>query len=552
MRCVRGFAALLGVLLAAGVASAAEEAGRLETKVTRVALFKNGLGFFVREGKLPSARVVRLSGFAAPAHGTFWFSYPEGLALESIVGRETTETERIPVASFAELLSANEGKEVVVLGSGEKIMGRLVSLPKAPESPAPDAYSWGRGAARSSSFISPVGSQSRLALIQTAEGLVAIDPQSIRQVNLPGEERTLTLPREVKSWEIEARLKRPAAGTPVAASYLAKGITWAPSYVVDISDPSQARLTAKAVVINEAEDLKGTHLDLITGFPNLGFADIADPLAGKESLAGFLASLARGSSQAESRRGIMAQNAMFAGVAELGREALFPEYGAAAVGKTVEDLFFYPVEQVTLGKGETGYYPLFTASVPYKQIYQWEIPDYINREDRYGDPRREQREAPEEVWHSIKLTNKTKTPWTTAPAQTMKAGQILGQDTLKYTPSAATSLLRITQAISIKAEQSEREISRERDAVQLYGDHFDRVTIEGRLRVVNFKAEAVTMEITKNLSGELKQTSPKAEVERLARGLERMNPTNLLTWSFTLKPGEQKELTYSYEALIRR
>jgi hypothetical protein len=47
---------------------------QVETHVKRVALFKNGLGFFVREGKLPDASVVKISPFSAPAHGTFWLS----------------------------------------------------------------------------------------------------------------------------------------------------------------------------------------------------------------------------------------------------------------------------------------------------------------------------------------------------------------------------------------------------------------------------------------------------------------------------------------------
>ena len=41
----------------------------------------------------------------------------------------------------------------------------------------------------------------------------------------------------------------------------------------------------------------------------------------------------------------------------------------------------------------------------------------------------------EEVWHCIRLENTGKTPWTTAPAETVKDGLIIGQDTLNYTPA---------------------------------------------------------------------------------------------------------------------
>ena len=33
-----------------------------------------------------------------------------------------------------------------------------------------------------------------------------------------------------------------------------------------------------------------------------------------------------------------------------------PAYGAAEMGKTAEDLFLYPVENVRLSKGEVGYF----------------------------------------------------------------------------------------------------------------------------------------------------------------------------------------------------
>ena len=65
--------------------------------------------------------------------------------------------------------------------------------------------------------------------------------------------------------------------------------------------------------------------------------------------------------------------------------------------------------------------------------------------------------SPQVVWHALELTNTTEQPWTTAPAMTMKDGRVLGQSTLTFTPPEGASRLRITQAVSIKAEQAELE-----------------------------------------------------------------------------------------------
>jgi hypothetical protein len=327
-----------------------------------------------------------------------------------------------------------------------------------------------------------------------------------------GDKPSSRIAKKSTGWEIVAHLKQPAGGSLLTASYLAKGITWAPSYVVDISDSKKAVISAKAEVINEAENLAGVHLDLISGFPNLQFANVVSPMAGKDSLAGFLSSLASGSSPQGGAGGtnVMAQQRLYSD--NYGREGrgIMPEYATPAAGQSIEDLFLYPVEQVNLKKGETGYYPLFSAKIPYTQIYTWEIPDYINQEDRYGNPQREGKEMQEEVWHSIRLTNSTRIPWTTAPAQTIKSNQLLGQDTLTYTSSTAETKLRITRAMGIKAEQNEYETKRKQQALEMYGNYFDKVSLEGKLRIINYKSEAVNVEITKILSGEVTQSTPEA------------------------------------------
>jgi hypothetical protein len=281
-------------------------------------------------------------------------------------------------------------------------------------------------------------------------------------------------------------------------------------------------------------------------------------MAMKQGLADFLRSLAAGGRRED--RGITTQAVTgipfvraggvggFAG----GVRQASPDYGAAAATQVVEDLFLYPLEDITLAPTEVGYYPLLTETVPYTEFYQWEIPDYVSEEDRYGDPRREERDKSEEVWHSLRLTNTTNLPWTTAPAEIMKDGQIIGQDIVNYTPGKAEGTVKITQAVGVRAEQTELEVGRDRETLRMYGDVFDRVTIEGTLHVTNYQAESISLQIAKLLSGELKDSSPKARDIALARGLRRVNPTHLLTWKLQLQPGEHQEVTYVYDVLVRR
>jgi hypothetical protein len=309
--------------------------------------------------------------------------------------------------------------------------------------------------------------------------------------------------------------------------------------------------------VNEAEDLEDTHVDLITGFPHLQFADVISPMGMKEGLGQFLQALARGASRRE-EASVLTQSVLY-NVAMRGEyegpagpPGPMPDYGAATAGQVAEDLFLYPIENVTLKKNETGYYPLFTQSVPYTEFYEWKVGDRVTPAGRYREWQQDQPEPVETVWHSIRLTNNMAMPWTTAPAQLVREGQIIGQDTLRYTAPTAKVTVRITQAVNVRAEQTEIEAKRERDAVHMYGDSFDRITIDGTLRVANYTQELISLEITKDLSGDVKATAPKAKDVTLARGLSDINPAHELTWKIELKPGDGKEITYTYQALIRR
>jgi len=530
-----------------------------EVKLQQVALFKNGLGFFVSEAAVPKKKKeFHVVPFAAASHGTFWVAYPEKVKLKSMVVRETEVDELIEAISIAELLKANVGKKVKLYfpdPDEPMVEGKILYFAQDRENPKPEPYAPG---GIGGVIINPRGTdwRSRLVLINTANGQVGISPDIVRRVDFPNSEATKAFARKKRSMQLDIQLGARADGEKLVVSYLGKGVTWAPSYVVDISKDEKAQISAKAAVINEVCDMDGVTVQLVTGFPHLQFSDVVSPLALKENLAQYLQSLIRGESE-RSRDAFVMSNVASQSAAwgmREGRADVMPSYGAGEGGKVSEDLFFYQLEKVQLAKGQVGYFPLFTETVPYKHIYQWNIPDYVNEEDRYWRRRRgeQEREAEEEVWHSVRLENVSKVPWTTAPAQILKEELILGQDTLKYTPVQGETTVRITRAVSVKAEQVEFEKERKRDALRMYGDNFDLITVQGKLSVTNFLPKAITLEITKTLSGEVKSSEPEAKIEKLARGLRRVNTTAKLTWTIELKTDEHKEISYIYDVYVRR
>ena len=334
----------------------------------------------------------------------------------------------------------------------------------------------------------------------------------------------------------------------ITLTFLGQGSAWAPSYVVDISKKEKALFSSKSIIVNDLIPLQDTRVELIAGFPHIQFDSVnsAFSLQPVQQILERIRSLGRGSERFNVGSQI-SQQMMISNTAE----AFTPSMPVEPVmGESAEDLYFYPVNNVTLKKGERGYYPLFAGEIPYEHLYTWEIPNYIDPNNSY---QQNQPQAPQVVWHSLRLTNTTGQPWTTAPAMTVKDGHILGQDTIKYTPPNASSELKITHAISIKGEQNEYETERRRNAAQFYHSNYDLVTIKGELELTNYKTEDVTVEITKTLIGEIQETTGDPEIVKLASGLRMVNPTSQLVWTVDVKPGKdnQIKLIYTYQVYVR-
>jgi hypothetical protein len=551
------YVSVMVFLVFAGYASSEEPVTVVSTELRQVSLFKNGLGFFVSEVTIPDkVKAFSIVPETAVSHGTFWVSYPPKVVVESVVARQVEGKEQLEAATVPDLLKANIGKKMKIYLADKTetaIEGKLLYVTEEQSKTPPNPYEPGR----------VVGVENRayygirnMVLLDTGQGQIAVSADRIVRVDFTDKEPALKLEKKSNAVRLDISLKKAAGGQKLIISYLAKGVNWAPSYMLDISEPNKAKIAAKAEIMDEVCDFNGVDIRLVTGFPNLQFADIASPITMKENLAQFLQSLIRGQSEQGHAAGGVMRNVMAQSMAYGQMEmsgAVMPAYGAAELGKTAEDLFLYPIEKVRLAKNEVGYFPLFTESVPYRHIYRWEIPDYVNPEGSYYDDRsRQQREPEQEVWHCIRLDNVMKMPWTTAPAEIIKDGTILGQDTLNYTPVKEQATVKITRAVNVKAEQVELEKDRKRDAGRWYNSNWDLITVEGTLSVTNYQEKPITLEITKLLSGEVKEMTPEAKLEKLAKSLRAVNPNIKLTWNAELGPGEKKDFTYNYEVYVRR
>jgi hypothetical protein len=538
-----------------GGSDAVESAQPGQLDLARVTLFKNGFGFFVGQAALPADQ----DGMSfllpvVPAQGTFWLSHPPDVNLVSVTAEKVkSEGQRLEAITIPEILKANVGKRVRITIEKKQVTGRIQGFTQDRRLPRILPYAAGvSDAAMDRPEVWPP-IETGLLLLDVSSGTLTLDPQTIQHVAFPDGDVQRHFARTIDAVAIHVRTEAPARQQALTASFLAKGIAWTPSYLVDIRGQGKALLSAKALIVNEACDLNDVEVQLATGFPRLQFVDVRSPIGMKEPLDQFLAAMGAGEQdqfQVRPKAYAMAATARM-GFAR-GATDVAPDYGAAQAGATAEDLFLYPAGRISLPRDQVAYIPLFTEPVPYEDLYECNIPDTVDEAGQFlfrGDQPDGNRE--QEVWHSLRLENTTQAPWTPAAAEAIRENMIVGQAQMPYTAAGDKATLRISRSADVSVEQEESEVERKQGVRQLYEVYYDLVTVKGEVALTNFKKQAVAVEVKKTLSGEVVSTDPQAKVEKLAAGIQKINGLRRLTWTIELPPGQTQKATYTYEVYVR-
>ncbi|NOY40974.1 MAG: DUF4139 domain-containing protein [Planctomycetes bacterium] len=556
------FAALAGLICCLNATRAEDDLPKdAELRIEKVSLFKNGLGFLSSTATLPeNATSVRFGQIPAPSFGTFWVGYPKDLGVRKIVTSMEEFEAEVAVKNLGQLLKANVGRKVTLrtgAGDGNVVKGTILTSFNQSEIPEPSSpYSMGVRLPQDRYGRPAYGASSaNILLLKTDSGTVALNVNSIVRADFEDGEANSSTSIKQKRPSLRMELDSPSNREAISISYLARGVTWTPAYLIDLSDAETARFSARALIINELADFKDVRLELVTGFPNIKFGEVISPVAMSQNLAAFLQALATGRSEtARGRQHMLTQQRAMTNMAVFSdlAAAPVPSYSTAAEGRVSEDLFLYPVKNFTLKKGETAWVPLFTAEMPYEHIYTWKIADSLDKDDRYrGNRERGDGEIAEEVWHSCRLVNNLKMPLTTAATEFVTDGAFTGQDVCFYTAPGAKTTIRINRAMNLVAEEGEVEIERARNATKFHGYSYDLVKVRGELRLQSRLDKSVNVEVTKELSGNVLETSPNAKDVKTAKGLKKVNSRHVLTWQFALPSGKEQKLSYVYSVYIR-
>jgi hypothetical protein len=539
----------------------------LQPRVKTVAAFKNGLAFVLKAGDTPlKDGWVRMDQLPPASLGSLWIgTTSKSGPVTDVIAYKEKVAEDTEAVSMNELLAANVGHHVILTyesGTTPKSAeGKLLAVPadrkpddNAVTPPNPSPYNSYRPPG-----AEPARGEIVLLGVTTTGGrssLLSLPKASVLSLEILDDANVRT------SVEQElARTKIHVSGNPARAEItvagLEKGIVWSPSYRINIADEKQADIELDAVFANDMEDLDNADVSFVVGYPNFSFADVLSPISLQQNVAGFVQALAAGGSARAGRfANVMAQSVAYNGNYNNNSgdydASVSPGGGYSAgqqtPGEQGEDLYFYHKNGVTLKKGDRASFSLLKMSAPYEHIYQWEIPDSMNVDDR--GYRLNQQSAPEnQVWHVLRLENTSQQPWTTAPAFALNGTLPVAQDTLGYTPPGGRSFLKLTVATDVSAEQSQTETTRTQ--VNIAGRNYDEVTVAGKLKLTNWKSTEINMLVRKSVVGEVLE-SPDGKATKVARNLTSVNSNSEIEWEFKLPAGKDRELPYQYKVLISR
>ncbi|MBS1713896.1 MAG: hypothetical protein JST30_06125 [Armatimonadetes bacterium] len=214
-----------------------------ETSLKSVAVFRDGYGYYVREGQVKLENGWATTNFVPSAiRGTVYvYALDKGDRIDEVI---TTRDNRIEFGNPAELKSKLADKTglrlVVTANNGQRFEGELARL------------------------------LDDMLLLQVGAGYSAVPYNQIQGVSLPG------YPIRVK-----VDTKDPNKTTKLGIAYLQEGIRWEPSYVLAI-DGGKANLQLRASMQNTTETLNKSDVLFVVGSPfvaNRGVQDMVGVIA---------------------------------------------------------------------------------------------------------------------------------------------------------------------------------------------------------------------------------------------------------------------------------
>ena len=117
--------------------------------------------------------------------------------------------------------------------------------------------------------------------------LMAFPLGGISMASLP-EDAILRESFDRQSQALRLKVKGGSNKEKLSMGYLEHGLGWTPSYLISLTDDTNAQITMQAVVTDDAEDLQNAELFFVVGVPNFAYANTLSPMSLQQTLVDFM------------------------------------------------------------------------------------------------------------------------------------------------------------------------------------------------------------------------------------------------------------------------
>ena len=563
---VAGFA--FAAVAAAAIEASAAAVSLDPAPVVSVGLYKNGMAVVTRRITPGEDGVAFVDAEARPAYGSFWLLSGGGVSLSSTKADVLREDVDI---GFAEgWTSAYDGRKVEVAfrcgdgmeqildaagktGSMKVLAGtagesariytvRGMAVKDASERTAEPPSRQNRYYLSYYDFYEPPRPKSAKALnVRLESGSIVAVPESavVSVRSEDGDSRGVA--RGMSVWRFDG------AKAPFDVQYIATGACWTPSYRVDLAG-GKGTVSMTAEVYNNIADWKDAEVSLISGFPNLLYADVPSLLGGGVDFGAYSSAIRAAEDDTywgwfrrggRDRGGVMSQSVMLNSAPPGGGSSIAA--GAAESAGAGTDIHYRGVGKMTLARGDRRMLPLGCREVEIRRIVEWNLSD--DRDER-GNPRNGTEEERRTAWDAVVFANPFGFPMTTAPIEISEGGRVLGQSKIGWTNPGDEASVKITKALTVSVNYTESLSGM--DGVKRWGEHdWRKENVKGSFSIRNHRAEPATVRVKKTISGELVDATD-AKVHDRAAQPGNPNLEHDITWEFVLAPGEDKVFSIEY------
>lgn len=352
---------------------------------------------------------------------------------------------------------------------------------------------------------------------------------------------------------LSVKVEKESSNQKVNMSYLRKGITWTPGYSVSLLSSDKLKISLNANVLNDVEDMTNTKLNLAVGIPVFRFSTVGAPLVSNDRVIDIINKINNPNTASTwgQRNNINSQSEISIHNF-VNKEAYGSNSSPSEEEEDDGDIFLYEIDNVSMQIGDRTNFEITAFESNYEDVYVVDMKSNEYESYNYGNNKKKG-EEPTNVWHSIKFRNNADVPLTTgsvffkkynAVARTMTP---ISQERLDYTPVGETCIVKMAVAPNIIVQQSEREISRQKDTIVFNSSYGYLIEVEGEFEFINLKNEEINMLVNRNIRAiHLIESTEEWATLRSYRYLFERNQTNEVQWNFKIGPNDKKTITYKY------